>query len=539
MTISLDKLEALLNAKEDEHLECKEAKNRFEFEKLVKYCAALANEDGGVMLLGVTDRPPRRVVGSRAFQNIERTKAGLVECLRLRIDAEEINHPDGRVLAFTIPARPLGVPIGYKGAYWMRSGEQLTPMTPDMLKRIFDETGPDFSAEICRQATITGLDPVAIEEFRQRWAAKTGNQKLETLTQEQVLSDIEAVVDGGITYAALILFGKNRSLGKYLAQAEVTFEYRFTEASGPAQDRREFRRGFFNYYDELWKVINQRNDIQHYQDGLFVFHIPTFHERVIREAVLNAVCHRDYRLGGNVFVRQYPQRIEITSPGGLPPEVTLDNILDRQSPRNRRIADIFAKCGLVERSGQGMNLIFETAVQESKPLPDFSGTDRYQVRLNLSGVVQNPAFIRFLEYIGKEKQRRFSTRDWLLLDLLSREHRIPNDMKPRLSELIDMGVVERVSKKKVILSRQFYKFVDQKGVYTRKRGLDRETNKELLLKHIRDNQNQGSPLKDLMQVLPSLTRNQVQTLVRELKKEQKVYFTGNTRAARWYPRADQ
>ena len=77
MTVSIQQLQEWLNAKEDEHLEFKEAKNNFHFEKLLKYCAALANEGGGSIVLGVSDQRPRRVVGSQAFADLERTKAGL------------------------------------------------------------------------------------------------------------------------------------------------------------------------------------------------------------------------------------------------------------------------------------------------------------------------------------------------------------------------------------------------------------------------------------------------------------------------------
>src|SRR5450759_4337273 len=113
--------------------------------------------------------------------------------------------------------------------------------------------------------------------------------------------------------------------------------------------------------------------------------VATFNEVVIREAILNAVSHRDYRLGGSVFIRQFARRIEIVSPGGFPPGITPENILFRQAPRNRRVAEVLAKCGLVERSGQGMNRIVENAIRESKRQPDFSGTDEYQVSLKLSG----------------------------------------------------------------------------------------------------------------------------------------------------------
>ncbi len=110
MSGSLEHLQELLNSKEDEHLELKEAKHDFDFEKLVKYCVALANEGGGSMVLRVTNKKPRKVVGTRAFVLLERTKAGLIERLRPRIETEEMAHPDGRVLVFRVPPRPIGMP---------------------------------------------------------------------------------------------------------------------------------------------------------------------------------------------------------------------------------------------------------------------------------------------------------------------------------------------------------------------------------------------------------------------------------------------
>jgi ATP-dependent DNA helicase RecG len=91
MSVSGDQLHAWMDAGENERLEFKEAKQNFHFETLVKYCAALANEGGGKMILGVTDRPPRKVVGSQAFADLARTKAGLIERLRLRIDADVLH----------------------------------------------------------------------------------------------------------------------------------------------------------------------------------------------------------------------------------------------------------------------------------------------------------------------------------------------------------------------------------------------------------------------------------------------------------------
>jgi ATP-dependent DNA helicase RecG len=89
---------------------------------------------------------------------------------------------------------------------------------------------------------------------------------------------------------------------------------------------------------------------------------PTFNEKVVREAVLNAVAHRDYKSAGSIFVRQFPRKVEVQSPGGFPYGVSPENMLWKQHPRNRRIAEVFLKCGLVERSGQGANLMFKETI---------------------------------------------------------------------------------------------------------------------------------------------------------------------------------
>jgi len=534
VTSVLDSLSIWMATKEGERLEFKEAKNRYDFEKLVRYCAALANEGGGRLILGVTDKWPRRVVGTLAFLDMEHTKAALIERLRLRIDVDVAQHPSGRVLIFEVPPRPIGMPVGYKGAYWMRGGEDLVAMTPDRLKHIFAEGSLDFSAEVCPGAALSDLDPAAIKRFRDMWRRKSGNDALNHLADPQLLIDAELVTNTGITYAALVLLGTPEGLGKHLAQAEVVLEYRSGEASLPHQQREEYRQGFFLFDDPLWKTINLRNDVQHYQDGLFVWDIRTFNEMVVREAILNAISHRDYRLAGSVFVRQFPRMIEIVSPGGFPPGITPENILWRQSPRNRRIAEVFSRCGLVERSGQGANRMFEECIKESKPRPDFTGTDEHQVSLTLRGDVQDPYFLRFLEQVGKETLASFSTRDLLILDWVHRDEAVPPEFRERLRLLRERGIVETTGRgrgTRHILSRRLYTFMGQKGLYTRKRGLDRETNKALLLQHVETFGR--ARIKEFEEALPGLTRGQVHSLLRALRGEGKVRRIGEKRGSAW------
>lgn len=540
MNAMIDEIYSLMKKRENAHLEFKEAKNNYDSDRLTQYCCALANEGGGKLILGISDKLPRTIVGSQACRNLDKTKSDLISRLHLRIEVEEILVEDNRVVIFTIPSRPIGVPIQYQGIYWMRRGEELVSMTPDMLKRIFNEAEPDYSARICPDARLEDLDEKSIHVFRDLWLRKSGSPKLKSLSDKQLLQDIGAIEDKKITYAGLILFGKPQVLRKLLAQAEVIFEYRSSNATGPAQQRKEFTQGFFSFYNELWETVNLRNDLQHFQDGLFVWDIPTFNEKAIREAILNAVSHRDYREPGSIWIKQFPRKIVIASPGGFPTGITPSNILWKQQPRNRRIADIFNKCGLVERAGQGADRIFEESIKQGKSLPDFSHTDEHEVVLTLDGQIQDENFLRFLEKIGQERLATFYTEDFLILDLVHKERSIPSsppELKVRLNHLIDLGIIERIGigrNARYMLCQKYYVFAGKRGVYTRLKGLDNETNKELLIKHLSKNAVNGSKLNELQQVLPSLSRSQLQKLLISLKLEGRVRVQGKTNSSLWF-----
>ena len=239
-------------------------------------------------------------------------------------------------------------------------------------------------------------------------------------------------------------------------------------------------------------------------------------------------------MGGSVFVRQYRDRLVVESPGGFPPGISLENILDRQSPRNRRIAEILALCGLVERSGQGMNLIYELSIKEAKQLPDFSGTDDDWVNITLNGLVLDKKMLSVIHQIGNERWEVLTTADFLTINALYHENALAANLRPCLKRLVDIGIVEHTGRNKYILSRSLYASVGKAGKHTRMVGLDRNTNKELLLKHIRSNGTGGTPFKELQQVLPGQSRGQLQNLLREVRREGKIYCKGKTHAALWF-----
>jgi len=533
MPPTLTDLHTWMATAEDEHLEFKEAKASYSQDKAIKYCCALANEGGGRLVLGVTDQRPRRIVGSAAFPALEDLRAELVKALHLKIPVQALEAPEGRVVIFDVPSHPLGLPLMFDKIFWCRQGEELTAMKPHQLQQIFDETGTDYSAGLCPGASLGDLDPAAVQAFRERWATSSRNPKRLVQDLAHLLEDAELFEEGGLTYAALILLGTRKALNRLLGQAEVIFEYRSGARPGPAQERVEFREGALLFLDTLWELVDKRNDLQSYQNGMFMKQVPTFNEAAVREGILNAVAHRDYRLHGSVFLRQYPRRIRIESPGGFLPGITPETILHKQAPRNRRLAETLHKCGLVERSGQGFDRIMEACILESKPRPAFDGTDDYQVWLTLEGEVQDPRFLRLLEAVGQEQVRSFDTDHLLVLDLAYRQQPIPADLRPSVLPLVEAGILERAGRR-VIPSHRLMTALGEKGGYTRIKGLQRPAQRELILQHLRESK-EGARFEDLEQVLPGQASRSVKSILQALKGEGLIHLQGKTKGARWFP----
>lgn len=263
--------------------------------------------------------------------------------------------------------------------------------------------------------------------------------------------------------------------------------------------------------------------------------VPTFSEVAVREALLNAVSHRDYRHAGSVFVRQYPRHIEIVSPGGFPPGITPDNILDQQLPRNRRIAETFARCGLVERSGQGADRIVEECVRHGKRLPDYSRSDDNQVWLTLDGEIRDEKFLKYLERVGEETLDTLDPHDFLLLSAVAEGKRLTADLRRHVPALLEKGLLDRIGRGKPILARKLYQPEGQATVTARTQRTTREQDKADILKHVKQHRKDGTTMEAILKAVPAVSRSTAKRLLDELRAEGKVHSRGEKRQARWYP----
>ena len=455
------------------------------------YIVAFANEGGGLLVLGMADKMPHDVMGSDFGEG----KLGALEDetysrLGIRIRMEELFEDSKRVLVVHIPARPVGKMLKFEGVPLMRVGESLRNMSDEEMFAILSEQESDFSAKICKGLTFDDLDKAAILKLKEAYSKKQDNSQFLSLSDEQALSDLGLINNSGVTYAALILIGKKETIKRYLPQSLVNLEYRNSLTQINFDNRKIFSEPYYIAIENLWEFINQRNGKVPVQQGPYIFDIPFFNKEVIREAINNAIAHRDYRITSEIVIKQFPNAMHIINPGGFPLGVTLDNLLTVNStPRNRLLADTMAKTGVVERSGQGIDKIYYQTVSEAKPEPDYSKSDNYQVELRLSSVVEDKAFALFIRQIQQERavDNKLSVQDVLILNDIRKGVDKKNLDTSILNKLEKDGLIEKHGKTKgtyYLLSRAYYEFTGEKGKYSRITDWDDNQMFFIILQHL-------------------------------------------------------
>lgn len=525
---SLEEFNHWLLQPEGLSLEFKAARNEYGKKTLLDYCVALGNEGGGKLILGVDDAS-RKVIGSNAFNGICQTLSHEIFQKtepHLRVDVEELSHPDGRVLIFHIPARPTGCPVRSNGDYKypMRLGESLKEMDNETLRTIHAEIEEDFSARIVPGLMIADLDERALVEFKRRRAEKMRNPSLLHESEEQLLRDMHILNDRGLTFACLVLLGKERSIQKYLPQCEIIYEWRGAHTQVHHDFRAQWKEPYFLLYEKVWKTIGERNIRTPYQEGFIQQEIWAFDEKSCREAVNNAVAHRDYSLQGSTYILASPATLSVVSPGGFPSGITAENvIMHAPIPRNRLIAEVLEQTRLVERSGQGVDDIYQASIQQGKGLPSYSGTDASEVRLSIPAIVQDADFVRFVEKAVNERQVALSTQEWVELETIRSSGK--STAPQYRNKFLELGLIEqhgRTRGARYLLSHRYYRVTGKSGVHTRLAGLSRDAKKILILQHIEKNR-KGST-HEFLEAFQDLNPKDIDNLLQGIRRDGYIVF---------------
>jgi len=492
---------------------------------ILGYVVALANEKGGKLILGLKDDYPHTVIGTNQCLNATgKLEQDIYNDLQIRIKTEELfDENNRRVLNIHIPSRRPGKLLKFEDVSLMRVGEELLPMSDEQYLEIIQESEPDFSATICKNLHIDDLDKAALKKLKEDYSRKQNNLQFLTLNDIQILNDLELIREGELTYAALILLGKEKIIKKIIPQSAIILEYRTSEAKIPFDQRKEFKSPYYLGIDILWNSINERNGIIPVHEGPYIFDIPLFSREVIRESINNAIAHRDYQIQSEVVIKLYPNKFVITNPGGFPLGVNINNLLTINStPRNRLLTEILAKTGIVERSGQGVDKIFYQCITESKGLPDYSKSDDYQVELIIPGIVRDKAFFLFINQIQQDKsdEEKLSVQDVIILDLINQgadKSELNLDVVNKLYNEKLIEKVGRTRKLKYRLSKIYYSFIGQEGRYSKETPLNEEQIFSNIYTHLK--RFKSAQIKDFVQIFgESLSREQIKDTTYKLVK---------------------
>jgi len=539
-------LDLLKISSENENLEFKEAKEQISIlgdggrkrKSLLGYVVAIGNEGGGYLILGVKDKinpktGSRDIVGTRTLKNIEDTKSQIFRKINLRIQIEEFFIRNDRVVAVTIPNHLIGQPLRFHGQYLMRVGDELQDMDSSTLRNILNEKLEDFSEEFCNGATLNDLDLKAVNNLKNKWVEKTKNNSYLTFSNESLLEKLSLFKNKRITNTAILLLGNGKAISRYFPNSEFIFEWRSDINEIDFDFRKTWRNAFLNIYNEIWDAVNSRNTRVPFRQGFFEKDIWTFDEYSIREAVLNAFAHREYKNRTEpVFLKLSPEKFSIKSPGGFLPGVTPENILFVEGKwRNRFLMETLERIGLVERAGVGVDRIFKNNIMDGKGIPDFSDSDTDYVVLNIPSKVQDINFVKYLQKISAEKQITFNEiEDIIFMENIRTEGKSNN--KEKINKFIKLNLIEKIGSGRgvrYILSKDYYGFIDKKEEYTRRKWIDKNIQKELLLQYFKDHKH--GRMSDFLRLFEGkLTRRQIQGLLKILKVEGFIYFDGKPRS---------
>lgn len=446
---------------------------------ILGYVVALCNEGGGHLVIGMHDNFPHKVVGTKQSENaIGQLESRIYTDLGIRPNIYELYEDEsaktGRILVIEIPPRPTGKVFKFEDVPLMRVGEELKPMDDKTYISIIQEQEPDFSEQICEGVSLKDLDEEAINILKEKYALKQKNPSFRTLSTQQALSDLKLIQRNKLTNAAVLLLAKEDVIDRIFPQAKVLLEFRNIETQIPFDSRKVFGKPFYKLIDELWETINQRNGIVPIQEGAYIglTGIPFFNEEVIREVINNAFAHRDYRKTSEIVIKMYPHRIDIINAGGFPQGVTLENLLTVPStPRNRLLADVLSKTGIVERSGQGMDKIFFYTLAEGKPEPDYSHTDDFTVTAILHSYVKETGFALFIQSIQKElpENEKLSVFDILTLCKIRDGERkqIDKDIAKRLEAKNCIEKHGKTNAQYYTLHRRYYELAGKTADYSK------------------------------------------------------------------------
>ena len=539
--------------KEDLVNEFKSDRNCLPDSDIIDAVVAFANTDGGDLYLGVENNGEITGLHNK-HKDITQLAAFIanktVPPISVRTEILETVPP---VLKISVSKRT-SVVASSDGKIQRRrlkpNGEpENVPMYPyEITARLSSLSLLDYSAQPVPDSTYQDLDPVERERLRNIIRSYRGEVALLELSDEELDKALQLVTiqDGAIvpTFCGMLLIGRKEALKRYMPTAEASIQIL---VGTDIKVNESFFLPILAAFEKISDTFAAWNHSEEMSLGLFRITIPDYDTRAFREAVVNAFCHRDYSILGRVLVQINDEGMTISNPGGFIEGIRVDNLLDAEPHgRNPVLADAMKRIGLAERTGRGIDRIFEGSLLYGRLLPDYSNSTPSGVRLFIPKGPTDKAFVRMVSEEQQRLGRSLPIHLLLALDAVKQLHRASvQDVAERthtdesrvrvvLENLVESGLVERLGNGRgryYIMSSKYSKETNSTVGYVRNRDIDALRHQELVMQLA---QTKGEVTRADVVELLHVTPPQAYRILQKLKDAGQLSLEGKGAGAKYH-----
>ena len=511
---------------------------------LIEEIVGMANTVGGILYLGVEDDGTITGVHKKHKDAIGVTALIANSTVPpISVRAEIITEEDRDILKIEIP-RSRGVVSTTSGKILRRrlkldGSPEVIPMYPyEIPSRLSDLGMLDYSAQPLPGATLEDFDPNQRVRLRKIIQSRQGGEKtLLALPDDELDIALHFVTDVAGKYVptvtGMLLIGKEDRIAELIPTARACFQVLEGTAIRINEDSTKCLLELFETYETYIKAWNPERETEY---GLFRIPIPEFDWAAFREGLVNAFCHRDYTMLGAVRVLIDDEGMTISNPGGFIDGVNLKNLLTVEPHgRNPALADAMKRIGLAEKTGRGIDRIFEGSIVYGRPWPDYSESTSRNIKLFIQRAKADLPFAKFVADEQNRQGRSLSIYTLMILSVLYNEKRSTidriiemtnlseNKVRSAMEIMVEYGLVEasgRGKNRSYILGKKIYRENDEAIQYVRQTDIDSIRYPELVMK-LAHTQNGIISKQDVTELL-NVTPTQAYTIIKKLQNEGKL-----------------
>lgn len=541
-------------------VEFKSDLNRLSDNELIDTIVALTNSNGGELYIGVEDdgtptgvhkahADATKLAAFIANKTIPPVPARVTP---LKLDENGMESMDGKTIVGIEVPRSKAIVATSDGKILRRrikmdGTPESVPLYPyEIITRLGTIGQLDYSAFPLPSTSMDDFNPEELLRLRSILEHnRSGDQALIELDDNEMLTALHmaTLVEGKPvpTVTGILLAGKKSVIERAMPTAQAAFQ---VLEGTDVRINQDFSGPLLNTIEKIGAMLEAWNPEHEYEDGLFRISVPEFDRRAIREALVNAFGHRDYASQGRVRILIDDEGLTIANPGGFVEGVTLDNLLTVEPHgRNECLMNALKRIGLAEKTGRGIDRIYEGSLVYGRPLPDYTGSTTTNISLFLARSAPDELFMKMLADEQARTGKTLSLRSLLILDALKKQRRLTiSDLSQQLhftditiratiEALVESGLVEARGNSKArtyMLSSQVYRAAGKNIDYVRQTDINKVRNPEMIMQ-LAKQQDGRVTTRDVMELL-HLDRKQAYRQLKKLVDDDKLMLNGGGRA---------